>query len=268
VKSLAFRFEEDLMANTTRRNWQMPLAERELSVDQDQRYDQGTRVSWGGIWAGVLTALGTLLLLSTLGLAVGIAANAGAGAAGAAGIPGAANVTPGTVGTAAVIWSALSLLIAMFLGGLASTRLGQISDRGSGMFHGGLVWVIALGAILYLGMRGLELMGAGAAMGLGGAGAAGAGDAANQAANAAAAHPGATAGIGWSPFIISALSLLAALAGAASGLRHLFDDSGSGSSTRLYDDSRTRYDDNRTRYDDTNRSTTTTTTTTRDRDRY
>lgn len=238
----------------------MPVTERELSIDQDQSYDQGTRVSWGGIWAGVLTTLGTLLLLSTLGLAVGIAANTAAGAAGAAGVPGAGAGNAGTVGTAAVIWSALSLLIAMFLGGLASTRMGQIFDRGSGMFHGGLVWVISLGAILYLGLRGLELMGAGAAMGFGGAGGAAgaagaAGDAANQAANAAAAHPGATTGIGWTPFIISALSLLAALAGAASGLRHrLFDGGGSGGTTRLYDDSRA--------------SSTTTTTTTRDRDRY
>lgn len=240
------------MANTTRRNWQMPLAERDISVDTDQRSEQGTGVSWGGIWAGVLVTLGTLLLLSTLGLAVGIAANAGAGAAGAAAANGGANVSPGTMGTAAVIWSALSLLISMFLGGLASTRMGRIFDRGSGMFHGALVWVIALGAILYLGMRGLELMGAGAAMGLGGHVD---GNTAANAANAAAAHPGATTGIGWSPFIIAALSLLAALAGAASGLRHLFDDSGrSSGSSRLYDDTRS--------------STTTTTTTNRDRDRY
>jgi hypothetical protein len=241
------------MANTTRRNWQMPLAERDISVDQDQRSGQGQGVSWGGIWAGVLTTLGTLLLLSTLGLAVGIAANAGAGAA--AGATG-TNVSPGTMGTAAVIWSALSLLISMFLGGLASTRMGRIFDRGNGMFHGALVWVISLGAILYLGMRGLELMGAGAAMGLGHAGTGAAANAAGAAANAAADHPGATTGIGWSPFIIAALSLLAALAGAASGLRHLFDDySGrSGGTTRLYDDTRN--------------STTTTTTTTRDRDRY
>lgn len=241
------------MANTTRRNWQMPLERtgRDISIEQDQR-TEGMGVSWGGIWAGVLVALGTLLLLSTLGLAVGIAANAGAGA-------GAANgANAGTMSTAAVIWSAISLLISMFLGGLASTRMGRIFDRGSGMFHGALVWVITLGAILYLGLRGLGLMGANSSMGFSG----NASSAANAAASAANAHPGATTGIGWSPFIIAALSLLASLAGAASGLRRLFTDVGD-RSTRLYDD--------------TNRpsSTTTTTTTnsstqdnTRDRDRY
>jgi hypothetical protein len=231
------------MANTTRRNWQMPLerTERDLSIDQDQASAQGASVSWGGIWAGVLVALGTLLLLSTLGLAVGIAANAGAGV----NAPGG---TPGTVGAAAVIWSALALLISMFIGGLASTRMGRIWDRGTGMFQGGLVWVITLGAILYLGVRGLGMMSS-TSMGFG--------DAASSAANAAAEHPGATTGIGWSPFIVAALSLLAALAGAASGLRRLFDDSSrSTGSSRLYDD--------------TNRSSTTTTTTTtrNDQDRY
>ena len=46
----------------------------------------GLRISWGGIWAGVLTVLGTLLFLTTLGLAVGISAadpgNTDAGALG------------------------------------------------------------------------------------------------------------------------------------------------------------------------------------------
>jgi hypothetical protein len=85
------------------------------------------------------------------------------------------------------------------------------------------------------------------------------GSAASAAANAASEHPGATTGIGWSPFIIAALSLLASLAGAASGLRRLFDDSSrsSAGSSRLYDDT-----------NHTSSTTTTTTTTNRDHDRY
>src|SRR5512145_2124144 len=34
----------------------------------------GSRVSWGGVWSGFLVGLGALLLLSMLGLAVGISA--------------------------------------------------------------------------------------------------------------------------------------------------------------------------------------------------
>lgn len=242
------------MANTTRRNWQMPLQQTDtnLSVDQErERYESGMRVSWGGIWSGVLVALGTMLLLSLLGLAVGIAAgNAGAGANAGANFNGntAGNVSAGTVGTAAAIWSGISLLISLFLGGLASTRMARIWDRGTGMFHGALVWVLTLGTILYLGLRGLGLMGSAGSMGLMNNGASGA---AGVAGRAAAEH---ATSIGWSPFIIAALSLLAALAGAAAGLRHLLDR---GNLDRA----------------STSGSTTTTTTTTtgngdRDRDRY
>ena len=35
----------------------------------------GLKVSWGGIWSGVLVVLGMLLLLTTFGLAVGISAS-------------------------------------------------------------------------------------------------------------------------------------------------------------------------------------------------
>ena len=33
---------------------------------------EGVRVSWGGVWSGFLFGMGVLLLLSTLGLAIGI----------------------------------------------------------------------------------------------------------------------------------------------------------------------------------------------------
>ena len=88
---------------------------------------EGFRISWGGIWAGVLTVMGTLLFLSTLGLAIGVS-----------------TVNPGsteasTVGVAAAVWSGLSLLIALFVGGMAATRLGLVFDKAAGAFEGALV---------------------------------------------------------------------------------------------------------------------------------
>ena len=77
----------------------------------------GFKVSWGGIWAGVLTVMGILLFLTTLGLAIGISAVD----------PG--QTDAGAVGTGAAIWSGLSLLIALFVGGMAATRLGMIFDK-------------------------------------------------------------------------------------------------------------------------------------------
>lgn len=109
----------------------------------------GLRISWGGIWAGVLTVLGTLLFLSTLGLAVGISAAD----------PGSTDA--GALGLGAAIWSGLALLIALFVGGMAATRLGMIYDRATGAFEGALVWVLSFVAILWLAGSGVQLVASG-----------------------------------------------------------------------------------------------------------
>lgn len=109
----------------------------------------GLRISWGGIWAGVLTVLGLLLLLTTLGLAVGITAAD----------PG--NTDASALGTGAAIWSGLALLIALFVGGMAATRLGMIYDRATGAFEGAMVWVVSFVAILWLASSGVQLVASG-----------------------------------------------------------------------------------------------------------
>jgi hypothetical protein len=117
----------------------------------------GLRVSWGGIWGGVLTAIGLLLLLAALGVAVGISA-----------------VTPGetegsTLGTTAAIWGGLSLLFALFLGGLVSTHVGVTSDRTTAFFEGALVWVVSILLMGYFATSGVGLMASGAFKMFGGA---------------------------------------------------------------------------------------------------
>jgi hypothetical protein len=109
----------------------------------------GLRLSWGGIWAGALTVLGALLFLTTLGLAVGISAAD----------PG--STDPGALGMGAAIWSGLALLIALFVGGMAATRLGMTYDRATGAFEGALVWVVSFVAILWLASSGVQLVASG-----------------------------------------------------------------------------------------------------------
>lgn len=130
-----------------RRNWPSPFS----------RAQEGMKVSWGGIFGGVLVALGLLMLLSSLGLAVGISAAE----------PGETRAT--TLGTAAGIWGAVSLLVALFVGGLASTRIGAITDRTTSFFEGALVWVVSVLLMAYFAAAGVTSLASGLFTAVGGA---------------------------------------------------------------------------------------------------
>jgi hypothetical protein len=118
---------------------------------------EGKKVSWGGIFGGVLVALGLLLLMAALGLAVGISAVQ----------PGETDAS--TLGTGAGIWGAISLLAALFIGGMVSTRIGAISDRATGFFEGVLVWVVSILLMGYLAGSGVSMLAGGAFKLIGGA---------------------------------------------------------------------------------------------------
>lgn len=103
---------------------------------------EGVRVSWGGVWSGLLVGLGLLLLLSSLGLAIGIAAlDEQTGAS--------------DVGWGAGLWAGLSLLVSLFVGGMVASRMGMVYDRATGFIQGTLVWVLATLGILYMASSGV-----------------------------------------------------------------------------------------------------------------
>jgi len=117
----------------------------------------GVRVSWGGIWGGVLVALAVLVLLASLGLAVGASA-----------------VNPNdadaeSVGIGAAIWSAATLLIALYVGGMVATRIGATHDRSTSLFEGVLVWIVNVLLVAYLAGTGIGLLATGAFKLVGGA---------------------------------------------------------------------------------------------------
>ncbi len=117
----------------------------------------GLRVSWGGVWAGLLVAMAVLILLGSLGLAVGASAVDPQQPAAQA------------LGTGAAIWGGVSLLIALFIGGMVSTRVGMVHDRTAGAWEGALVWVMSILAIAYLATSGIGLVAGGAFKLVGGA---------------------------------------------------------------------------------------------------
>jgi hypothetical protein len=179
---------------------------RRIAYPAMLRGGDGLRVSWGGIFGGVLVALGVLLLLAALGLAVGISAAR----------PG--ETDPATLGTGAGIWAAASLLGALFIGGMVSTRIGAIFDRTTGVFEGALVWVVSLLLVAYLAGSGIGMLAGGAFDLVGGAGEV-AGQVVEQAREKAQQMKPEATRAAWVTFGALLVSLLAAVLGAMAGRR-------------------------------------------------
>ena len=108
----------------------------------------GPRVRWGGVMSGFVVAMGTILLLTALGVAIGITT---------LGDPRATTdyVEPG-LGIGASIWGAITLLLACFLGGMVSTRVTDRPDRGGAFIHGTLVWTLVAVFLLWLVGQGIS----------------------------------------------------------------------------------------------------------------
>ncbi len=111
------------------------------------------RVRWGPIWAGLFTALTTLIILSLLGVAIGLTAVDPRAAAQGGPPPG--------LGIGAAIWGALTAIVAFLLGGWVAGWTAAVFDRKWGALNGALVFVVAVPATLLLAGLGLgTLLGA------------------------------------------------------------------------------------------------------------
>lgn len=93
--------------------------------------DYHDRVRWGPIFAGIVIAISTQLVLSALGAAIGL----GAGAAGS----DARDVSVG-VG----IWAIISLLIALFLGAWVMARTCGPMNSKTALLNGAILWATTL----------------------------------------------------------------------------------------------------------------------------
>ncbi len=118
-------------------------AERETAIALAMR----DLVRWGPIWAGLLIALGIQIVLGAIGLAVALSTyNAAAPNFGA------------RVASFLSIWSVISALIALFIGGFIAGRMAAVLGFRNGLVQGTVVWALAmlLGVLLSaLGISGL-----------------------------------------------------------------------------------------------------------------
>jgi hypothetical protein len=119
---------------------------RTVEVDHEgaQPRDQSR---WGPIWAGVVTTLATLVVLSVLGAAIGMSV--------------AETDADGALDEAAIGWGIFMALAAFFLGGYAAGKSAAVEGAMGSAFNGALVWAVTLVLTLLL-----VALGAGAALGL------------------------------------------------------------------------------------------------------
>jgi hypothetical protein len=172
-----------------------------LAEYTEQGFFLKDRIRWGSVWAGLVIALTVQLLLSALGVALGIRGL----------VPSPGEVSE-TTATTLGLWMAVSAIIALFLGGLATARFAGIAGTHNGVWNGVVLWALAL------------LLGTiAASAGVGGAldqimrGPVGMGSAAPGEVQRALGM--ASAGAGW--FVVGAIvALIAAAVGGAVGARH------------------------------------------------
>jgi len=120
------------------------VASPNMSTAEDAWSGNGLRdrVRWGPIWAGLITAIATFVLLTVAAVAIGAQA-VDSGADGE------------TAGMAGGIASAVIALLAFFVGGLVAARTAGVIGRGYGALNGFLVWALGVVIILALAAFGL-----------------------------------------------------------------------------------------------------------------
>jgi hypothetical protein len=176
--------------------------------------DYHDQVRWGPILAGMAIALGTQLGLSALAMAIGLSA-------------GATGADAGSVGFGVVIWSIISLLISLFLGGWVMAQSCGPMTKKTAILNAAILWGTTLALSAWLLASGIS--------GAVGAAAANAGEIANQVQQQGGVNipnqapnvdqnqvrdlAGNTAKATWSFLLGSLLSLAGAMIGAALGAR-------------------------------------------------
>jgi hypothetical protein len=124
--------------------------EREVLIEREETQGStaavGTRVSWSGIFGGVIVGIGVLLLMTALGIAIGVTS------------VDPNNPDAGTIGRSAAIYTGVSLLLAVFIGGWAAARMSMLWDRTAALFQGTLVWALFMLLTLWLAASGISLV--------------------------------------------------------------------------------------------------------------
>lgn len=95
------------------------------------------RVRWGPIFAGIVVSIAAQLVLSALGASIGLTA-------------GATGTSAGAVGAGVGIWSIISLLVSLFLGGWVMASTCGPMNKKTAMLNGTILWATTLAISAWL----------------------------------------------------------------------------------------------------------------------
>ena|SRR5438309_1292384 len=105
-------------------------------------FSVGSRISWGAILGGALVSLALYFMFTTLGAAVGLSISD--------------RVKPTSLQVTAVVWSILTLSIALFVGGVMASLFTVGENKVESVFYGVIMWAFLLGLFLCLGAAGVR----------------------------------------------------------------------------------------------------------------
>jgi hypothetical protein len=106
-------------------------------MDTETCIGRHSRVSWAGIWAGLFAGLGVQIMLTALGVGIGLKSS------GASATDFIRNLPAGVE-----LWSGLVWLFSAFLGGYVAAWMSGAYDRADGVFHGFVTWGV-MTAVLF-----------------------------------------------------------------------------------------------------------------------
>ena len=117
------------------------ITQPRANLEDDAHTIRMTKVSWGAIFAGVVVALVIQVLLTMLGVGIGVAT-----------LDPATSDNPGasTFSVMAGIWYVLSGLAAAFAGGYIAARMSGRTEPTTGALHGLTTWAFTTLLVLYL----------------------------------------------------------------------------------------------------------------------
>jgi hypothetical protein len=107
------------------------IEQERIGVHNEAETIRRDRIRWGPIWAGVVTTVGTYLLLQFVLVATAL------------------TELDGAAGDDAV-WSAVAALIAFFIGGLTTGATSMWQGADDGVLHGIVMWFAALVGVIVL----------------------------------------------------------------------------------------------------------------------